>query len=55
MDKIKQRLKEMAENGKVSCRDALCLARELDCPVDLVGKACDELEIKIIGCQLGCF
>ncbi|MCR4397932.1 MAG: hypothetical protein NUV93_03115 [Firmicutes bacterium] len=37
------------------CRDALDLARRLGVAPAEVGAAADELGVKIVACQLGCF
>jgi len=34
---------------------ALAVARDLDVPPAEIGRLCNELDIKIVGCQLGCF
>lgn len=55
MEDIKKVLKEMAPQGKIPCVMAFKIAREHDCSIADVGKLCNEMEIKIISCQLGCF
>ncbi len=42
-------------NGKISCADARGIAEELQVPYSQVGDTCNEMKIKIAGCQLGCF
>ena len=37
------------------CAVAFKIARDMDVPLDEVGRTCNELGIKIVGCQLGCF
>jgi hypothetical protein len=54
-DHIKERIRQEAKGGKLACKRALELARELGCAPAEVGKAADEEGIKIAGCQLGCF
>ncbi|HED23880.1 MAG TPA: hypothetical protein ENN91_02000 [Firmicutes bacterium] len=52
---LRERVLFEAENEKMPCKKAFKIAEELNClPID-VGKECNELEIKIVGCQLGCF
>jgi hypothetical protein len=49
-------LKDQAGDGKrVACSDAFKIARDLDVSLAEVGRACNELGIKIAQCQLGCF
>lgn len=47
--------KTASDGGKISCPKARRLAKELGVSPKLVGKACDELGIKIKDCELGCF
>lgn len=43
------------DEKRLACARAFALADELGVPVAEIGRACDELGIKIFGCQLGCF
>ena len=38
-----------------ACAEAFKIARDLDVPLAEVGRTCDELGIKMMQCQLGCF
>ena len=40
---------------KLACAKALALAAELGISPKLVGAVCDDHDIRIAGCQLGCF
>ena len=40
---------------RLPCAEAFKVARDLEVPVAEVGRACNELGIKIVHCQLGCF
>jgi LAO/AO transport system kinase len=51
-DKIK---KSLGDDGKITCGDALRIAAEAGVSPGAVGKEINRLEIKIKGCQLGCF
>jgi hypothetical protein len=55
MEEVKKKLQEASPNGKIPCVMAFKVARESDCSIAEIGKLCNELKIKIIGCQLGCF
>ncbi len=55
LDKIKETVKEKAKDGKLSCPMARKIAKELDVPAREVGRAANELKIKLYGCELGCF
>jgi hypothetical protein len=43
------------EEKRLPCTEAFKIARDLEVSVAEVGRACNELGIKIIACQLGCF
>ncbi len=55
MDKIVERVKAEAKNGKLPCKRAFELAEELGVLPREVGSAANEAEVKIAACQLGCF
>jgi len=40
---------------RLPCAEAFKVARDLEVPIAEVGRACNELGIKIVHCQLGCF
>jgi hypothetical protein len=49
-------LKAQAGDDKaLPCGAAFKIARDLDVPLADVGRTCNELGIKIMQCQLGCF
>ena len=52
---IEQRLRESAQDSRLSCTLARKIAEELDVPYEEVGEAADRLKIKIQNCELGCF
>lgn len=54
-DDIKKALKETADDNRISCSQARELAERLGVPPQEVGRACDEMGIKIYACELGCF
>lgn len=45
------------EDGKLklSCKSAYDISEKYGYALSVIGKTCDELDIKIYGCQLGCF
>lgn len=53
--KLGERILEEAAEKRLSCPQALAIARELDCDPVHLGRLCDELKVKLYGCQLGCF
>jgi hypothetical protein len=48
-------VKKSAPDNKISCAAARDLAVQLGVEPIVIGKAADELKIKIKQCQLGCF
>jgi len=55
MDNISEAIREKAEDNRISCKNALDIAEHFQVSPAVVGKACNELKLKIMGCQLGCF
>jgi hypothetical protein len=52
---IKTKIKTAAPEGKIPCAAAFKLAEELGLSRAEMGEMLNELRIKIIQCQLGCF
>lgn len=52
---IKDKLLKVAQDKKLPCVKALALAKRLKVEPIEIGKIANELGIKIIDCQLGCF
>lgn len=52
---VRQKIEAAKENDRIACREALKIAQELDISSDEVGKVLNEMKIKIVHCQLGCF
>ena len=52
---VKTRIKAAAPEGKMPCAAAFRLAEELGISRKELGNLLNELRIKIIQCQLGCF
>jgi len=44
-------------NGRraLACARAFALAERVGCSVGEIGRMCEELNVKIVSCQLGCF
>lgn len=53
--RVKEEVRKAASGGRISCPAARRLAKSLGVPPSAVGAACNELKIKIKGCELGCF
>ncbi len=54
-NELRERILFEADGLKLSCKKAFILAAEVGVPLAEVGKTCNELGVKIAGCQLGCF
>jgi hypothetical protein len=52
---IKNKIRTMAPEGKIPCATAFRLAEELEISRKELGNLFNEMKIKIIQCQLGCF
>lgn len=52
---VKDRIKAAAPEGRIPCAAAFGLAQELGLSRRDLGELLNELRIKIIQCQLGCF
>ncbi|HPZ10517.1 MAG TPA: hypothetical protein PL110_20680 [Candidatus Eremiobacteraeota bacterium] len=50
-----ERVKKISKDGKITCGKALKLAAEKNFSTRNVGKAANELKLKITSCSLGCF
>ena len=46
---------QAGDEKRLACADAFRIAQDLDVPLAEVGRACNELGIKMMQCQLGCF
>ncbi|HWR43849.1 hypothetical protein [Sporomusa sp.] len=52
---IKQKVREVAKEGRLTCSEAMQLANAAGVPPIIIGRAADAARVKIIACQLGCF
>jgi len=48
-------VRKASDNGRLTCEKAHELGKEMDVPLTEIGEVCNELNIKIKDCQLGCF
>lgn len=57
MDKeqLYQEILRHAQDGKIACRQCLDIARRCDVSPRVIGDICNEKDIRIHACQLGCF
>ena len=52
---IRKILTKRSENGKIDCKRALALAKELAVDPLVIGRYADDMGIKLVACQLGLF
>ncbi len=52
---LEKLLREAARNSRIQCSGALAIADSLGISSRQVGRVATQLDIKISGCQLGCF
>ena len=52
---VRQRFREKAVDGKISCSDCMKIAEEMQIATNEIAGTLTEMHIKIIKCQLGCF
>lgn len=52
---IIEAIRNTAKDNRLTCEQAHTLGKELDVPLEEIGRICNELKIKIKNCQLGCF
>jgi len=52
---LDEKIKASIVSGKLPCASAFKIAKELKISTKEVGEACNNLDIKISSCQLGCF
>lgn len=54
-EKVKEELIKRAAEGRITCPEARAIAEDLGVSYSEVGRAANELKIKIKDCELGCF
>jgi len=54
-EKIKEEIRKRVKNNRLPCPIARKIALNLSVPYKEVGRAADELQVKITDCELGCF
>jgi hypothetical protein len=54
-ENVKREVEQAAQDGRLTCHEARALAERLGVDYGAVGQACNELNIKIHACELGCF
>jgi len=54
-EEITAKIKEAAKDGKIPCPLAFKIARENNISTKRTGELLNQMKIKIVQCQLGCF
>jgi len=54
-EQIKEEVLKIAKDGKLACPEAFALAKTKGFDLKKIGQVCNELNIRLVGCQLGCF
>lgn len=54
-DQVIIALRKASVNNRLGCEAARTLSRDLKVPLSEIGKLCNELNIRITACELGCF
>jgi hypothetical protein len=52
---LREAVRKAAVENRLTCEKAHELGKELDIPLQEIGVICNELNIRIKACQLGCF
>lgn len=52
---VRDRFREVARDGRISCKECMILAGELGIETDQIASTLTDMHIRIIKCQLGCF
>lgn len=52
---LTEKVKSHTKNGKIACKQALQISAEEGISSQDLGALLNELEIKVVSCQLGCF
>jgi len=55
LEQVKAEVEKAATEKVLTCHDARALAEKLGVDYLMVGKACNEVGIKVRICELGCF
>jgi len=54
-EKLVAAITKASREGRLTCEKAHELGKELDVSLEEIGAVCNELNIRIKDCQLGCF
>ncbi len=54
-DALREKIQQVAAAGEASCKSLLAVAADTGAPPAEIARLCDEMDIHIRTCQLGCF
>jgi hypothetical protein len=54
-ERLIEKVKARTKSNKIGCKTAMKIAEEEQVTTKQVGEILNELKIKIVSCQLGCF
>jgi LAO/AO transport system kinase len=52
---LQDRITGTAVDGRIQCAQALAIAKDMRIPPGRVGEMLNQMDVRIIKCQLGCF
>ena len=52
---LREAIRRLAADGKVPCKSLLDLVQKSGASPKTIGRLCDEMNLRICACQLGCF
>jgi len=52
---LRESIRQEAHDGKAPCKVLLALAERTGAPTREIGRLCNEMDIRVSTCQLGCF
>jgi hypothetical protein len=55
LEQVKTEVEKAATEKVLTCHDARALAEKLGVDYPTLGKACDDADVKVRICELGCF
>jgi hypothetical protein len=52
---LREVIKARTKEGRISCAEAMEIAKETKTPTLKMGQVLDDMGVRIVHCQLGCF
>ena len=54
-EQVRQAIERASADGRVDCALLLDLAERTGTPPEQIGRLCDQMNVRISNCRLGCF